>query len=99
MLKSEDIYAPREILVDFKHPVLTIPNLAVHYNRDVNDGVKLTKQNDMLPLLGMLNDKLNKDSYFIDILAKEIKEKAKDILDFDLIVYNEEEPAFIVLTS
>ena len=95
LLKSEDIYAPREILVDFKHPVLTIPNLAVHYNRDVNDGVKLTKQNDMLPLLGMLNDKLNKDSYFIDILAKEIKEKAKDILDFDLIVYNAEEPAFI----
>ena len=97
LLKSDDIYAPREIIVDFKRPVLTIPNLAVHYNREVNDGVKLTKQNDMLPLLGMLNDKLNKNSYFVDMLAKEIKEKKENILDFDLIVYNAEEPAFVGL--
>ncbi|MBR4143828.1 MAG: M18 family aminopeptidase [Lachnospiraceae bacterium] len=97
LLKSDDIYAPREIIVDFKRPVLTIPNLAVHYNREVNEGVKLTKQNDMLPLLGMLNDKLNKNSYFIDMLAKEIKEKKESILDFDLIVYNAEDPAFIGL--
>ena len=95
LLKSDEVYAPRELLVDFKRPVLTIPNLAVHYNREVNDGVKLTKQNDMLPLLGMMNDKLNKDSYFLDILAKEIKEEKEDILDFDLIVYNAEEPSFI----
>ena len=99
LLKSDDIYAPREVMVDVKRPVLTIPNLAVHYNRDVNDGVKLTKQNDMLPLLGMLNDKLNKDSYFVDMLAKEIKEKKENILDFDLIVYNAEEPAFIGLNK
>jgi aspartyl aminopeptidase len=99
LLKSDDIYAPGEILVDFKKPVLTIPNLAVHYNRDLNDGVKLTKQNDMLPLLGMLNDKLNKNSYFVDMLAKEIKEKKENILDFDLIVYNAEEPAFVGLNN
>ncbi|MBR4342191.1 MAG: M18 family aminopeptidase [Lachnospiraceae bacterium] len=99
LLKSDDIYAPREILVDFKRPLLTIPNLAVHYNRDVNDGVKLTKQNDMLPLLGMLDDKLNKNSYFVDMLAKEIKEKKEEILDFDLIVYNAEEPAYVGLNN
>ena len=95
LLKSDDIYAPREVMVDFKRPLLTIPNLAIHYNREVNDGVKLTKQNDMLPLLGMLNDKLNKQSYFIDMLAKEIREKKENILDFDLYVYNAEEPEFI----
>lgn len=94
LLKSKDIYAPREVMVNFARPVLTIPNLAVHYNREVNKGVELTKQNDMLPVLGMINDSLNKDSYFIDFLAKEIKEKKEDILDFDLIVYNCEDPAF-----
>lgn len=99
LLKSDDIYAPREVMVDFKRPLLTIPNLAIHYNREVNDGVKLTKQNDMLPLLGMLNDKLNKQSYFIDMLAKEIREKKEDILDFDLYVYNAEEPTFIGLNK
>ena len=95
LLKSNEIYNPREILVDFKKPLLTIPNLAIHYNREVNEGIKLTKQNDMLPLLGMLDDKLNKNSYFIDMLAKEIKEKKEDILDFDLIVYNAETPQFV----
>ena len=94
MLRSDDIYAPREVLVDFGRPVLTIPNLAVHYNREVNKGVELTKQNDMLPLLGMLDETLNKDSYFLDMVAEEIGEKKEDILDFDLIVYNAEEPVF-----
>ena len=95
LLKSDDIYAPREVLVDFARPVLTIPNLAVHYNREVNKGVELTKQNDMLPLLGMLDGQLNRDSYFLDFVADEIGEPAEDILDFDLIVYNAEQPAFI----
>lgn len=94
LLRSGNVYEPRELMVDFARPVLTIPNLAVHYNREVNKGVELTKQNDMLPVLGMINDSLNRDSYFIDFLAAEIKEKKEDILDFDLIVYNAEEPAF-----
>ena len=95
MLRSSSIYEPKEVLVDFERPVLTIPNLAVHYNREVNDGLKLSRQNDMLPLMGMINDKLNEASYFIDLLASQLKVKKQDILDFDLIVYNAEKPAFI----
>lgn len=97
LLKSEKVYEPREITVDFARPVLTIPNLAVHYNREVNKGVELTKQNDMLPVIGMLDEALNRDSYFIDFLAKEIGEKKEEILDFDLIVYNAEQPEFVGL--
>ena len=95
LLKSKDIYAPKEVLVNFDRPVVTIPNLAIHYNREVNKGVELTKQNDMLPVLGMLSDKLNEDGWFVDFLAKEIGAKPADILDFDLIVYNCEAPAFV----
>lgn len=94
LLRSDDIYAPKEVMVDFARPVLTIPNLAIHYNREVNKGVELTKQNDMLPLLGMIDTELNRDSYFVDFLAAEIGADKKDILDFDLIVYNAEAPAF-----
>jgi len=99
LLKSDDIYSPREVLVDFARPILTVPNLAIHYNRDVNEGSKLTKQNDMLPLLGMLDENLNRNSFFLDMLADEIKEKKEDILDFDLIVYNAEAPAHIGLNG
>ena len=95
LLKSKDIYAPKEVLVNFDRPVVTIPNLAIHYNREVNKGVELTKQNDMLPVLGMFSDKFNEDGWFVDFLAKEIGAKPADILDFDLIVYNCEAPAFV----
>ena len=95
LLKSRDVFAPKEVLVDFARPIVTIPNLAIHYNREVNKGVELTKQNDMLPLLGMLTDKFDKDDYFLDLLAKEIGEKKENILDFDIIVYNAEAPAFV----
>ena len=90
-LKGKDIYSPKMVLVDVKKPVLSIPNLAVHMNREVNKGVELKKQTDMIPLLGMISDKLNKDSYFIDFLAKQLKVKTEEILDFDLYVYNAEE--------
>ena len=95
LLRSNDIYTPHEVLIDIKKPVLTIPNLAVHYNREVNEGVKLSRQNDMLPVMGMINDAFNRDSYFIDFIANEINEEKENILDFDLIVYNAEEPQFV----
>lgn len=90
-LKSDDIFHPTIRLVDFKDPILTIPNLAIHVNREVNKGIELNKQTDMLPLLGMMKDSLNKDTYFIDCLASFINVDAKDILDFDLYVYNAED--------
>ncbi|MCR5768625.1 MAG: M18 family aminopeptidase [Lachnospiraceae bacterium] len=99
ILRSNDIYAPHEVLLDIKKPILTIPNLAVHYNREVNDGVKLSKQNDMLPIMGMINDAFNKDSYFIDFIANEIKEERENILDCDLYVYNAEEPRFVGISG
>ncbi|MCR5331231.1 MAG: M18 family aminopeptidase [Lachnospiraceae bacterium] len=99
LLRSNNIYAPHELLIDIKKPVLTIPNLAVHYNREVNEGVKLSRQNDMLPIAGMLNEAFNADSYFLDFLANEIKEEKENILDFDLIVYNAEEPQFVGFAS
>lgn len=52
-LRSDDVYAPDIIYMDTKRPVVTIPNLAIHMNRDVNKGVELNKQTEMNPLFGM----------------------------------------------
>ncbi len=90
-LKSNDIFKPIIRLLDIKEPVLTIPNLAIHVNREVNKGVELNKQTDMLPILAMMNDSLNKDSYFISYLATQLQVDVSDILDFDLYVYNAED--------
>jgi len=105
LLKSKNVFAPREKMIDFERPMLTIPNLAIHYNRDVNKGVELSKQNDMLPLIGMTEileqlgagseDTVSKDNYFLKLIADEIGEKPEDILDFDIYIYNYDEPALI----
>lgn len=94
-LKGKDAYHPELRLVDFKRPVATIPNLAIHMNRKVNEGTELNKQSDMLPVLGLLEDGLNQDDYFLTMLAKELSAKKEEILDFDLYVYLAEEGCFI----
>ena len=45
-LRSDDVFHPQMRLVDFKKPFLTIPNLAIHMNREVNKGVELNRQKD-----------------------------------------------------
>lgn len=94
-LKGEDEYHPVMKLVDFARPVATIPNLAIHMNRKVNEGVELNKQSDMLPIIGLFEDGMNKDNYFLELLAKECNVEKEEILDFDLYVYAVEEGGYV----
>ncbi len=94
-LKGEDAYHPEIRLVDFARPVATIPNLAIHFNRKVNEGVELNKQSDMLPIIGLFEESMNKDNYFLELLAKECQVKPEEILDFDLYVYAYETGCYI----
>ena len=73
ILRSDDALMPETRLLHIKRPLLVIPNLAIHFNRQVNDGVKLNKQKDMLPILGYVNDKLEGDGLLIRIIADELK--------------------------
>lgn len=86
-LKSNDIYNPMTKLVNIKKPILIIPNLAIHMNRNMNSGVELNKQKDMLPLMGLINERLEKGNYLINAIAAEINVKASDIIDFDIFLY------------
>ena len=80
-------------LVDFKSPVLYLPNLAIHMNREVNDkGVGIDNQRHLLPMLGTIGDALNKETTFVELLADHLNVDAKDILDYDLCIYNLDQP-------
>lgn len=87
-LKSDKVFQPTVKIVDFKKPIFTIPNLAIHMNREVNKGVELNKQTDMAPLATIFEDEMNKEGFFIEYLAKHLHVDVKDILDFELYVYN-----------
>lgn len=92
MLKSLNPLKPTTQFVNFNRPLLTIPHIAIHFNRAVNDtGNPLSKQKDMLPVLGMINDSFEKDGFLLKLVAKEMGVKVDDILDFDLTLYEFEE--------
>lgn len=92
--KGKDSFHPQTTVVDFKRPMLVIPNLAIHFNREVNKGVELNKQKDMLPLIGLMedyvSDKMEQKDYLLHLLSKETGAAPKDILDYQLYLYNYE---------
>ncbi|MGL5328614.1 MAG: M18 family aminopeptidase [Peptostreptococcaceae bacterium] len=90
VLKGESILNPKEVLVNFNKPLCIIPNVAIHLNRSINDGYKYNKQKDMLPLVGLINDTLEKDNFLIKEISKELNVDIEDILDFDLFLYEYE---------
>lgn len=52
LLFSADPFRPEQRVFDLRRPVATIPNLAIHFNRQVNDGYAFSVQKDMKPVLG-----------------------------------------------
>lgn len=97
-VKSDDVFAPKMVLVDFKRPIITIPNLAIHLNREVNKGVELNAQTDVLPLLSMAGEEIEAES-FMDALAAEAGVSREEILDFELGVYCLEEGCEVGLNN
>ena len=90
ILKGDNILKPVETLVNINRPVCIIPNLAIHMNRSINEGVALNKQKDMLPFVGLLNETLEKDNFLLNTVANELGRKSEEILDFDLFLYEYE---------
>lgn len=71
-------------LVNVEQDLMMIPNLAIHMNREANEGVKLNAQTDMLPLIGSAatKDGLQK------LLAEACGVTSEQIVDTELFLYN-----------
>ena len=72
IVRGKDEYTPQTLLMHVKRPLLQISNLAIHFNRQVNDGVKLSKQKDVLPLLGIVSDELEKGNMLMNVILEEL---------------------------
>ena len=90
ILRTNDPFFPRTVAIKFDEPLMTIPNLAIHQNRDVNNGVKIDRQKDVLPVIGLMNETFEKDNFLLNYIFDKINLKKEDVLDFDLYVYNTE---------
>lgn len=93
-LRGENTFKPVEKIVNINKPVCIIPNLAIHMNRSINDGYKYNKQTDMLPLVGLINEQLEKDNYMVKLLASELNVEIEEIIDFDIFLYEYEKGCF-----
>ena len=93
-LRGENPFKPVEKIVNINKPVCIIPNLAIHMNRSINDGYKYNKQTDMLPLVGLINEQLEKDNYMVKLLASELNVEVEEIIDFDIFLCEYEKGCF-----
>ena len=88
IVRSNDVMHPDTMLLHIKRPLLQISNLAIHFNRQVNDGVKLSRQKDVLPILGQITHQLEAGNLLINVILEELNKQRpvsrEDILDFDL---------------
>ena len=83
VVRTEDGIGTR--LVNVERDLMIIPNLAIHMNRQANDGYKFNAQVDMLPLFC---EKGKESDEFLRFIAAEAGISPEDILDTDLYLYN-----------
>jgi len=79
-------------LVDVGRPLLRVPQLAIHLDRSVNDGLKLDKQRHLQPVWG-LGDAREGD--LISFLEEESGLPAGQVTGWDLMTHSVEPPAYL----
>ena len=75
-------------LLTVDRDLLMIPHVAIHMNRQVNDGYAFNKQVDMLPLYAAGSE----EGSFRKLIAEELSVEEEDILASDLFLYNRMQP-------
>ena len=94
-VRSNDVFKPEMKFYVSKKPVMIIPNLAIHMNPEVNKGVELNRQTDLMPIIDALSKEETSTDYFLSFLSEELEVAKEDILDFELNTYVMEEPSFV----
>ena len=87
MVEGDSPSRPLSRLVHWDEALLTVPNLAIHLNREVNKGVPIKANVDMLPICRAVQDGFCKDGYLLKKLSEKLQVKQEDILSFELYVY------------
>ncbi len=80
------------VLVVIDDPVLRIPQLAIHLDRGVNDGLTLDKQRHLLPVWGL---GAVEEGSLVEYAAEAAKVDANEVLGWDLMVHDVQPPAYL----
>ena len=92
-LRGEEAFEPEIISYDSKRPVAIIPGIAIHMKRDMNEGWKIDRQKELLPVIGL--GKQWTEGSFLRFLGTELEVDPDEILSYDLTLYNDEQPRYV----
>jgi len=82
-------------LVKFDKPMMRLPNLAIHMNRDVNEqGLKLNKQTELPLTFGLADSAMPADEQFLQYLSAATNTEASDIMTWELNVFDTQKGSF-----
>lgn len=84
-LKSKSPFKPTIRLIDIQDPILLIPNIAFHLTKGKTES-GISKQKEMLPIMGMANRETNENELF-ELMAKKLNIDKENILDYELYLY------------
>lgn len=84
-------------LINFRRPLLTIPSIAIHFDRDANKNCGINQQKHLPPILSQVIDQQLPE--FNSLLLEQILQEHADaaieeILAFDMFCYDFQEPAY-----
>lgn len=94
-VRGQDALHPVSHFVNIDEDFMTIPNLCIHMNRGVNEGMSWNAQKDTLPFLGTLSKDMEAEGYLQKKVAGILKVKTEEILAMDLFVYDREKAKVI----
>lgn len=91
-------------LVDFDRPVAVVPSLAIHLDREANNARSINSQKDIIPLLLQLPTKDAalpdfRGLLYAELLRQQPELAIKQVLDYEISLYDTQPPAMIGLES
>ena len=70
---------------------LLLFQLAIHMQREANNGWKIDRQKELMPLMGIANGRWTEGA-FLHFLSEELSVDESEILSYDLNLYNYDQP-------
>ncbi|MDG1582721.1 M18 family aminopeptidase [Pseudomonas sp. GOM6] len=91
----------QSLLIDFQQPIAVIPNLAIHLNREANQGWAINPQTELPPILAQVlgDEKADFRALLTERLAEEHGVSADAVLDYELSFYDTQSAAVIGLNQ
>jgi aspartyl aminopeptidase len=71
----------KTLLISFDKPMCIIPNCSIHYYHELNTGVKLNPQIDLMPIF---SDNNINNADLLDLISKKLNIKKENIISHDL---------------